>query len=371
MSINLGKLRGIPVTVDVSWFFIFALIVYTLAMSYFPSVSPGTPQILHWVGGVIAALFLFFSVLVHEYMHSFVAKRNGIPISGITLFIFGGVSRMEEEPKTPAIEFKMAIAGPLTSLVLAGVFWGVSVLAGMGLGDFGLTIIGYLAIINFMLAMFNMIPGFPLDGGRVLRAILWSSLNSLERATNIASKVGQGFGFAFMFGGFWMMFAGGFLSGLWLVFIGWFLNNAAQQSYRQLELRQALSGVEVGRIMTSDFVHVDPDVSVESFVNDYLLTHEYSCFPVTDGDSLVGIVTLDEVRALDKERWAVTRVREIAKTPESERVISDTDDAFDAMTHMAEGNLTRLLVMHDGRLRGVVDRDSLVNLVRTKMRLGI
>ena len=374
MSVKLGKLLGVPVSIDISWFIIFALIVYTLAVGYFPQVNPGFTPAMNWLGGIFAGLLLFASVLLHELMHSYVARRNGIGIGGITLFIFGGVSRLKEEPKTPESELKMALAGPATSFVLAAVFWGVATFGGRQLlGELGYQVILYLALINFILGVFNMLPGFPLDGGRVLRAILWGSLDSLDRATRYASWVGQFFGYAFIFVGFagMLMLRGFFLSGLWLVFIGWFLNNAAQQSYQQIALRKALSGVDVHRVMTTDYPHVDPSTHLDDFVHDYLLRYDYSAFPVTEGEDLLGIVTVNEIRDIPREKWPEVLVRDVAKPPDDERVIDEDGDAFDALMHMAEGNLGRLLVMHDGKLMGIVTQDSIVNIVRTKLQLGM
>lgn len=351
---------------------IFALIVYTLAQFYFPQVNPQFTPAMNWLAGVIAALMLFASVLLHELMHSYVAKKNGIGIGGITLFIFGGVSRMIDEPRTPEAELKMAIAGPATSFALAAIFWAAAAFGGRALlGALGLEIVGYLALINLILGIFNMLPGFPLDGGRVLRAVLWGSLDSLDLATRYASYVGQGFAYLFIFGGFSMMIFGGFLGGLWLVFIGWFLNNAAQQSYQQLVLRRALSGVDVHRVMTTDFPHVNPRMSLDEFVHDYLLKYDYAAFPVTEDDRLVGIITANEVRDIPREKWHETNVREVSKPPEEERVIDENDDAFDALMHMAEGHIRRLLVMHDSKLKGMVTHDSIINIVRMKLRLGV
>jgi len=368
VNIRLGKLLGIPISIDVSWFIIFALIVFTLANYYFPQVNPSITPAMSWLGGIIAALLLFSSVLAHELMHSVVAKRNGIAIGGITLFIFGGVSRMKDEPRTPQSELKMALAGPATSFVLALVFWLIALYGGKArLGVLGYEIAAYLGIINLVLGIFNMIPGFPLDGGRVLRAILWSAMDNLDRATRIASGVGQGVAYLFIFGGFWMMLLGGFLSGLWLVFIGWFLNNAAQQSYQQLALRRALSGINVHRVMTVDFPHVSPAASIDQFVHDYLLQYNYSAYPVTEDDNLLGIITVNEVRDIPRSEWKETPVRQIVKPVDEEIIIDENDDAFDALMHMAEDGNNRLLVMHDGKIKGMVTQDSIIRLAQLKL----
>lgn len=368
MSLKIGRLLGIPITIDPSWLIIFALIVYVLATGYFPQATSALSTPMKWLGGVAAALLLFASVLLHELMHSYVAQRNGMGIAGITLFVFGGVSRMREEPRTPETELKMAIAGPATSLVLAAAFYAIARFGGERvLGQLGFAIAGYLALINLALGIFNLLPAFPLDGGRVLRAILWGSSGSLERATRYATLAGQGFAYMFIFGGFWFMLFGQFLGGLWFVFIGWYLNNAAQQSYQQLILRRALSGIEVSRVMTSDFPHLDPEMSVDQFVHDYLLKLDYAGYPVTDGDRLLGIVTVNEIRDVPREQWHDVTVRQIAQPPEEECVVDEGEDAFDALLRMAEGNARRLLVTHGGKVKGMITRDSIVDIVRAKL----
>lgn len=372
MSFRLGRIAGIPISVDASWFIILALIIYVLAVMYFPQVDPDLSVPMRWLGGVIAALLLFASVLLHELMHSIVALRNGIDIAGINLFIFGGVSRMRSEPRTPEVELKMAIAGPVTSILLAGAFWVLLRVGGEAVfGRLGALVIGYLALINLVLGVFNLLPGFPLDGGRVFRAMLWGATNNLDKATRWASYVGQGFAYMFIIGGFWLMLFGQFINGLWFVFIGWFLNNAAQQSYQQVQLRRALSGVDVHRVMTTDYPHLSPNLTLDEFVHEFLLKYDYSTFPVLEGDRFLGVVTINEVRDIPRDRWQDTLLRDIVKCPEDERVIKCTDDAFDALMHMAEDNAQRLLVMCEGRLEGVVTQENIVNLVRTKMQLGM
>lgn len=372
MQFKIGKCFGIPVSIDLSWFIIFGLIVVTLALGHFPQVYPQFSSATNWAAGVAAALLLFASVLIHELAHSLVAKREGIDVGGITLFVFGGVSNITREPVSPGDELKMAAAGPGMSFVLAGVFWGLGKLAILtSLPTVVVAIAGYLAAVNLILGIFNLIPGFPLDGGRVLRAILWAATRSVQEATRIASYVGQGFGYLFMFGGFWMILGGGFIGGLWLILIGWFLSNAAHSSYQQLILHRALEGVPVDRVMTTDVPTVSPSTSIEDVVHDFFLQKDYSAFPVVEDGQLLGIVTLEAVREVPREMWPVTPVSRITHPPEQERIIHPEDDAWSAMSHMATGELRRLLVMSGTRLVGVVTRDNLMNLVRTKLELGI
>jgi Zn-dependent protease/CBS domain-containing protein len=372
MTIRVGRLFGIPIYIEASWFIVLVLVVFVLAEGYFPQTQSGSGTVANWLAAVITALMLFGSVLLHELVHSVVARRNNVGISGITLFIFGGVSRLKDEPHSPEVELEMALAGPLTSFGLAAVFGGTALYFGKDtLGILGFEVLKYLAIINLILGLFNLLPGFPLDGGRVFRAILWGVTGSLERATRYASYTGQGLGYLFIFLGFWLLVFRQWLSGGWFIFIGWYLNNAAQQSYQQLVIRRALSGVDVHRVMTTDFPHIDPNTSVYDFVHDYLLRYDYSAFPVVSDDTLIGIVTVDEVREVPREEWDSRNVGEIARPPDEERVVDENDDAFNALMHMAESNVRRLLVMHDGKLKGIVTQESIIHLVRTKMRIGM
>lgn len=370
---HLGKILGISVDIDWSWLLIFALVVYTLAVGYFPFFYPGFTPTTNWTLGVVAAILLFASVLAHELSHSVVARRNGIEIKGITLFLFGGAAQTRSEPKTAWVEFKMAIAGPLSSLVIAGLFWLLNcggIAAGWPLPV--IATFGYLALINVVLAVFNMVPGFPLDGGRVLRSIIWGVTDNLRKATRWASYVGQGFGYFLIAFGFLNVFSGNFIGGLWLVFIGWFLVGAAKQSYEQLLLQQALSGVEVRNVMTPDVPIIAPEMSIEEFVNDYLLRQDYQAYPVATGDErLIGVIGVEEVRSVPREQWNTTPVRSVVKSVENERTVEPDDDAWQALMQLAELNARRLLVMEGDRVEGVVTRENLFHLVRMKTQLEV
>lgn len=369
---RLGKIAGFEVNIDWSWLIVFFLVVYSLSAFYFPRVYPGFGMITNWVLGMIAALLLFASVLAHELMHSVVARRYGIEIKGITLFIFGGVSQTKGEPQTPKIEFNMAIAGPLASFAIAAVFYGLRYLGVISNWPTAIVAIcSYLGMINLILGIFNLVPGFPLDGGRVLRSGLWAWLGNLERATRYASYVGQGFGYLLMSYGFLNMLGGAFIGGLWLIFIGWFLAGSARSSYEQVLLRQALSGVEVERVMTTDVPTVQPQVRVDDFVHDYLMRQEYACYPVIEDDKVQGIVSIDEVRSLPREQWHDTTVGQITQPVENEMKVSKDDDAWDALLKLATEDTRRLLVMHDGTLDGTVTQENILRLVRTKMELGV
>lgn len=369
---KLGKIFGFEVNIDWSWLLIFFLVVYSLAAGYFPTVYPGLGSTANWLMGIIAALLLFASVLVHEFSHSLVARSYGTEIKGITLFLFGGVSQAAEEPKKASEEFWMTIAGPVTSFALAAFFY--------VLGDIGLAykwpapvvaVCGYLAFINFLLGVFNLVPGFPLDGGRVLRSIIWGSTGDLNKATRYASMSGQIVGYLLMGFGFANMLMGGLVGGLWLVFIGWFLTGAARSSYEQLQMRQALSGVPVEQVMTTDVPVIPSETSVRSFVDSQLLRNEYSCYPVTDGEDVIGVVGAEEVRAVPSNHWDTVTVGEIAHRVDGAYKIAKSDDAWNALIKLASENVCRLMVVDGDRLQGTVGRDSLFRLVQMKMRLGL
>jgi Zn-dependent protease/CBS domain-containing protein len=373
-GIKLGKILGFEINIDWSWLLVFALVVWSLASGYFPSTYPEFGVATNWLMGILAALLLFASVLIHELSHSLVARQYGTQVKGITLFLFGGVSQTTDEPKSAGEEFWMAIVGPVTSLVLAAIFYMVG-----GAGKLFMwpppviAICGYLAMINMLLGMFNLVPGFPLDGGRVLRSAIWGATGDLNKATRYAAAVGQGFGYILMGLGLLRIVAGDLIGGLWLVFIGWFLTGAARSSYQQMLMREALTGIRVEQVMSTDVPVIDGDVSVRRFVDDHLLRHEFSCYPVVNAqnEGVLGVVGAEEVRKVPAEEWDRTPVRQIAHRIDGEGVVTRQDDAWEALSKLASGNLCRLLVMEDGHLAGTVGREAMFRLVQTKMNLGV
>ena len=369
---RLGKVLGFDIDVDWSWLLVFVLVVFSLAQGYFPYFYPQFGAAMDWVLGAVAAVLLFASVLAHELTHSVVARRNGIEIKGITLFIFGGVSQTRTEPATAAVEFKMAVVGPAMSFALALVFWLLGRAAELGGAAAPVVALAqYLAFINLLLGAFNMAPGFPLDGGRALRSVIWAVTDDLEKATRYSCYAGQAVGYALMGMGALEIAAGVLVGGLWFIFIGWFLAGAARTSYQQVLVRQALSGIEVERIMTTDAPSVGPDVTVEEFVEDYLMRHEFAAYPVVEEGCVKGVVGAQEVRQLSRDRWPVTRVFEIAHPVEDERKVGPHDDAWQALTQLMSLDTNRLLVMEDSRLDGVVTRENIFHLARIRMQLGV
>lgn len=367
-GVRLGKVLGFEISIDWSWLLIFFLVVFTLANGYFPARANFSTAV-NWLLGVAAALLLFASVLVHELSHSVMARRYGIDVKGITLFLFGGVSQTAEEPKSASAEFWMAIVGPLTSFGI-GAFFGALFLSGTALGwpQTAMTLLSYLAWINIALGVFNMLPGFPLDGGRVLRSVVWGATGDVTKATRYASYSGQFFGYLLMGLGFvQIMLIGSLIGGLWLIFIGWFLAGAARSSYEQLVVRQALSGIPVDRVMTTDVPQIDYNMPTRAFVDDQLLRHDYACYPVMRGDEVIGVVGAEEVRTVPSQMWDITPVGEIAHRVDGAYKVQAGDDVWDAMTRLASEDVCRLLVMEDNHLKGTLGREAIYRLVRTKL----
>ncbi|MDD3927331.1 MAG: site-2 protease family protein, partial [bacterium] len=346
------------------------LLTYALAAGYFPQMFPTRSPAVHWLLGAVASLLLFVSVLIHELMHSVVAKRNNIPISGITLFIFGGASQMTDEPGTAAAEFKMAIVGPLTSLVLAVIFYAVTRLAATQ--DWGVLLVGlslYLTAINFILAVFNLVPGFPLDGGRVLRSIIWRITGDLTRSTRIAAYVGIGIAYTLIFLGILSVLSGN-LGGIWLVLIGWFLQNAAQRSYQQLLIRRSLGEVKVRQIMTRDVITVPADITLDRLVEDYFFRYKHATFPVLRDGRLIGLVVFNDIKDVPRELWSGTTAGQTLRELTPDLEIAPDDDAYDALERIAQGDAGRLLVIGDAGLEGIVSRKDIAELISMKEQTG-
>ena len=371
-GVKLGKILGFNISIDWSWLFIFFLVVYTLANGYFPTFYPNFDIATNWMIGILAAILLFVSVLIHELSHSVVARSYGMDVKGITLFLFGGVSQTSDEPKRATEEFWMAIVGPVTSFVLALAFYligGIGALSGWPTPV--VAVLGYLAMINFFLGAFNLVPGFPLDGGRVLRSIIWGVTDNLAQATRYASYAGQAFGFLLMAFGFINILSGSLIGGLWLIFIGWFLTGAARSSYQQLQMRQALSGISVEQVMTTDVPAIPAEMPIRQFVNDQLLRHEYPCYPVIEGDEVVGVIGAEEVRKVPSDQWDTTSVGDIKHHIDNAYKVATYDDAWDALLKLASQEICRLVVVENNHLKGTVGRDSVFRLVQTKMQLGM
>jgi Zn-dependent protease/CBS domain-containing protein len=348
--VKIFAIRGIPIFVHGSWLVIYALITWTLAVGYFPRVLPELPPAAYWANGLIAAALLFVSVLLHELSHSFVATAHGLQVRGITLHVFGGVSHLEDEAPSPRAEFLIAVVGPLTSFAIAGLLWTVG---GTGLAGEGSVhaVLDYVVLVNVAVGVFNLIPGFPLDGGRILRAVLWRWKGGLGVATWIASRVGVGFAFLLMAAGMLRVFTGALVDGFWLVLIGLFLRNAADASYAQIALREALGKLAVRAIMARDVVTVPGDGTVAELVDGFW-AHHYTSFPVVDGGAVTGIASLQQVHRVPRDAWATTRIRDVMLPVNADLVIGPRDSAFEALQRATRNPVGRLAVVDGGRLVG-------------------
>jgi Zn-dependent protease len=365
----MGRIAGIEIGIHYTWLLAFVLISLSLAQGFFPQAYPGWNPWTYWVTGILAALLLFVSVLLHELAHSLVAQARGLPVQSITLFIFGGVSNIGEEADKPAVEFVIAIVGPLTSLVLAGIFWGA--LQAIGKPESALAaMLYYLFLINALLAAFNILPGFPLDGGRVLRSILWSTTGSLTKATNIAATVGRLFGWALIALGVFRLLTGDFLGGLWIAFIGWFLSSAADASRRDVTLREHLRGVPVREVMDTNTEAVSPQTSVEEVIRSIFLQNRRRAVPVCQNDRLVGIVTLSDVKVVPQSKWSQTSVAEIMTRQPLYRVTPE-DDLNSAMRLLTQHDINQVVVLHDERLVGLLNHADIIRHLQLSQELGM
>lgn len=367
--ITLFRLFGFAIRLDASWFIILVLLVWTLAVGVFQRRYPGLPAPHYWIMGIIGALALFASVIVHELFHSLVARRFGLPMKGITLFVFGGVAEMEDEPPSARAEFMMAIAGPVAS-VLIGLLFYLLYRVGSAL-DWPVQvqgIMGYLFFINWVLAVFNMLPAFPLDGGRVLRSVLWNWKGDLPMATRIASRIGSGFGLILIMLGVVRLFMADLIGAVWWFLIGMFLRGASQASYQQVLMKTVLTGEAIQRFMKSDPVTVTPDLPVIDLVEDYIYRHHHKMFPVvTDTSNLVGCVTTEEVKSLPRQEWASRTVREILRPCTSENTVSPEVDAQQALSKMTKSGQSRLMVVEQDRLLGIISVKDLLGFLSAKL----
>lgn len=367
---DLITVLGITLRVDSSWLLVAALLSWLLTSSFAVGYAE-LSTVTHWIMGLTGVLGLFASVVLHEFGHAMMARQVGLSIRGITLFFFGGVAEMDSEPPSPAAEFLVAIAGPAVSFLLAigcflsyGLFWGLAV------SPAALGVLEYLGLINLVLLIFNLVPAYPLDGGRVLRSMLWFWKRDLRWATSIASRIGRGFGTLLVaFGIFEIIVRQDVVGGLWKCLIGMFLRNAAQMSYRQVLLRRNLEGEVVRRFMKTDLVAVPRAISVADLVQEYVYKYHLKLFPVIDNDRLIGCVTTQQIKELPQSEWTRQSVGTIAVPCSPANSISPDCDATAAMETMSRSGTDQLLVVDDGRLVGVIKLKDLVGFLNLKVEL--
>ena len=368
--ITLFKLLGFSVRIDLSWIIIVILVTWSLALGLFPQYYKDLPQATYWLMGAIGALGLFASIVFHELCHSLVARRYGLPMKGITLFIFGGVAEMEEAPSSAKVEFLMAVAGPVSSILLGGFFYGILVLGrGIGFPDPVKGVIGYLAVINLVLAGFNLLPAFPLDGGRMLRSTLWSWKGDLRWATRIASQIGTGFSMVMVFFGILQVLLGNFIGGIWWFMIGMFLQNAARGSYQQVLTRQAFKGEKVRRFMEPNPVTVPPSISIKELVEEFFYKYYFKMFPVVENGKLLGCITSQQIKGISRQEWSQHTVGELVWRCSLLNTIDPESDAMKALSHMSRTGTSRLMVVEEDRLVGIVALKDMLTLLSLKMDL--
>ena len=365
-NVSLGKIMGITIGLDYSWFLIFALLTWSLAGSYYPAEFTDWPPLLYWFMGAVTAIMLFASVLLHELGHSVVALRYKVPVRSITLFLFGGVAQIGAEPPSAAAEFFIAIAGPIVSLTLALVFSVLKPVFAASQPLFGL--VKYLAYINFALALFNLIPGFPLDGGRVLRAIVWSVTKNMRRATIVAANAGRFFGFLLIFFGVWQMFAGNF-GGLWIAFIGWFLDNAASAQAHQAMFQGLLTGHTVSQVMSSHCAAIPADLTLQQLVDEHILSGGQRCFLVNRGEQTVGLMTLHRLKHVARDEWPTTSAAQAMLPLEELQRIAPDSELWTAFQQMNREGVNQLPVIRDKQVIGMLSREDVITFLHTLQEL--
>jgi Zn-dependent protease/CBS domain-containing protein len=368
---RLFRLFGIPIGVDASWLIILVLITWTLADGYFRAELPSVPASQRWVLGLLTALAFFLCIVLHEMGHALVARTVGMPIRGITLFLFGGVAELGAEPPSAGSEFLMAIAGPVVSAILAGILWLLaSTGAAAGWTAEAVIPLAYLSDINFLILIFNLVPAFPLDGGRVFRSVLWAIMRNQRRATYVAALVGRGFAWFLIAAGVWIAISGSLFNGLWIGLIGLFLNNAAMASYQQILIRQALEGEPVDRFMNRQPIAVPPDLDLRTWVEDYVYRYHRKTFPVVSGDRLVGMISTRVLAEIPRAEWERRAVGDVMRRDLGAVAISPRADAMAALTKMQRTGQSRLLITEGDRLVGIVSLKDLLRFLQLKIELG-
>jgi len=366
-TIRLFQISGIPIGLDPSWFLVFALITWVLAISYFPTEFSQWTRLQYWSVAAVTSIFFFACVLLHELGHSIVALRYKLQVKSITMYIFGGISQITSEPNNALAEFVIAFAGPFTSLLLAGIFYLLELLFKGIAPIFAMT--KYLALINLTLAIFNLIPGFPLDGGRVFRAIVWGISHNLRRATEIAILLGRAIAFIFILLGVWLIFRGNWTNGLWIAFIGWFLENAALGQQQQQRMHALLAGHTVEQVMSQSCVMAPSDLTLQELVDQFILEKGQRCLILMRGENVVGLATLHNIRTIPRERWGTTTAADVM-TPISEVKRTSPDVGLEqALEQMGTDGVNQMPVMKDGQIEGMLRREDIINYLKLLQNL--
>jgi Zn-dependent protease/predicted transcriptional regulator len=371
-QIRLGRIAGISIGLHYSWFIIAFLITLSL-IGRFSAVTPKWSSATVWSSAIVTGLLFFVALLLHELAHSLLAKSRGLRVRAITLFALGGVSQIESEAPDAKSEFWIAIVGPLASLVIGIVCLLLARSTGWILNSEPRTpisaVLVWLGYINLMLAAFNLVPGYPLDGGRVLRALIWWNTHSIDRSTRIAARVGQVVAFLFIFLGLYQFFLGKNFGGLWLAFIGWFLLDASRSSYAQVEITEGIRDRRVSDIMDHDFSAVEAHLSLQDFVHRYLLASGHRCFVVVQNNNLAGLITTKEVSGVERDRWPQTSVQSVMRPLSQLRTVMPDTPAIRALEIMSREDINQLPVVSDGQLVGLFSRSSVMGFLRNRAEL--
>ncbi|MDE3109248.1 MAG: site-2 protease family protein [Acidobacteriota bacterium] len=362
-GVQIGHIFGIPIYLHPSWLIIFALITVTIGLQ-FTAQHPHWSPAEHWVLGIITSLLFFASVLFHELCHSVVALRYKLPVKSITLFVFGGLSAIEREPSSAGQEFKIAVAGPVSSLFLAGVFWAIWQYARPG--DAIAAMCSWLAYINLVLGLFNLVPGFPLDGGRVLRGIIWGITKDYRKASQIASASGRFFAYLMILGGIWLVLRGNWIAGLWTAFIGWFLLEAAKETYVQVALRETLAGVRTDDVMLREIPTVPRDMSIEEYIHQVLRTGRRTHI-VVGGDHPSGLISLQSARHVPREEWVSTSVQAVMVPMAKVQAAKPDEPVLDVLQRMQTSDINQMPVVSDGHVVGMIGRDIILQVLQTRL----
>jgi Zn-dependent protease/CBS domain-containing protein len=367
-TIPIGRVFGIPIDLDYSWFLIAVLVTWMLAVNYYPAEFKGGTSVEYWLMGAVTAILFFVSIVVHELAHSWVAIRYKIPVNRITLFIFGGVSQIAGEPPSASAEFLIAVVGPLTSFVLAVLFF----LSERLLTNIApaLAVAKYLALINGTLGLFNLIPGFPLDGGRVFRAIVWGAIKNFRRATVIAANTGRFFGFLFIIWGVSQALRGSVVNGLWIAFIGWFLESAAGAQVQQQMVQGLLVGHKVSEVMGNACAHVSGDASLQKIIDQEVLTHGRQCFLVDRGDRVVGLLTLHNMKEIPRPSWTTTTAAQAMIPVEKLKTIEPKAELWTALEKMGRDGINEMPVMQGNEVLGLLSTGDIVKYLHTLQQVG-
>jgi Zn-dependent protease len=359
--LRIARIAGIPISLDYSWFLIFFLLTWSLGASYFPSQFPGWATWEYWAIGLLATVLLFLSVLLHEFGHAAAARHYRIPVQEITLFIFGGVAQIQEEPKSASSEFWIAVAGPAVSLLLGLLFSGLALVTTM---PQLLAVFRYVGYINITLFLFNLIPGFPLDGGRVLRAAIWGATHDTHKATLIAANTGRFIAYIFIFIGLTMIFAGNVYDGLWMAFIGWFLESAAVAQVQQQKLRDILSRYQVRQAMGADMAVIPAHITLDVLAEHHFLNGGKRAYIVQKDGVPAGILTIHQLKRAPRADWPVTRAEQVMIPLTEANTVSPPDDLWPALADMDRAGVNQLLVVENGAIIGVLTREDLVSFLQ-------